>query len=143
MESRRRRNAEEQLHDKSSFKSTRRVLDLFYDWLMMTLHAHPNFSFSTFAHGSFSDGFSNPSVQSRLRELYKLNKDILVSMETSVKNLKIDRLKDAFIGTTEQARINRLISWLEWRGVFDLLVAVIAAALASLGDQIEPLKSLD
>lgn len=98
-----------------------------------------------FAHIGDEVGFSDSTVQNRLRELFRLNEDILSAFWQDFKEMKMEDplIKEQIdIGAAIDSPINAFVKLVGWRGLFDLFFAIIAAHLSSLFAHVEPLKPL-
>ncbi|WP_447968095.1 hypothetical protein [Nitrospira sp. M1] len=99
-----------------------------------------------FAHSSKNLDFNSLEVQNRIRELFKLNSDLLNAIFKDVQDVlrNIDDEQIRAICTNasqEHSSIENLLQLLGWRGVFDLLTALICVALKQLPNQVEQIKS--
>ncbi len=100
-----------------------------------------------FAHSSGNLDFGSQQVQSRIREVYKLNVAIL---DASFDSLR-DRFQDADEGdigavlnkaAAKYSSIERMLELLGWRGLFDLFMAMHCAALIRVQSQVEAIPEL-
>ena len=92
-----------------------------------------------FAHSTMENGFSTTPVQGRLRELFKLNEEIVNQMFSSVQKDQRESLSKRFNEGDPTKGAQEFIRVIGWRSTFELLVSVIASALKQLPMDIEPL----
>ena len=95
-----------------------------------------------FAHSASVGGFEAPSVRSRLRELFKLNRDILDSILESLTQSGEAEMAAIIDKAEGKEGLKGLVALLDWRGVFNLLTSLSAAALSDLPNEIVPLEPL-
>lgn len=96
-----------------------------------------------FAHKRIEDGFKNSSVKSRISEIFKLNKTILIDIWDFLKDTLIEKLnlnKERF---EDIKSVKPLVEVLNWRRTFNLLAAVTCVALIYTFEDIEPLSPLE
>ena len=94
-----------------------------------------------FAHSSLKESFESNRVKSRVRELFKLNKDLLDFIWAVAK--KRDHPKvNKFSGDIESRQsIDCLVAIASWRVIFEILVSVVALSLKLRNKEIDPLTS--
>lgn len=101
-----------------------------------------------FAHSSGNLDFNSPKVQGRIRELFKLNKDLIDALSESI-NDKLANIDDDQIRTTiieaskKHSSIEKLVELLGGRGLFDMITALICAALSQLPNQVKQIVALE
>ncbi len=98
-----------------------------------------------FAHSSGKLDFAAQQVQSHVRQLFKLNQEILDDMAGTVKDWS-QQSEEArrLIGPWRHAgsSIGNLVERLGWRLVFDMFAAMVAAALMILPSRVVPIRPL-
>lgn len=95
-----------------------------------------------FAHSASISAFEYPSVQSRLRELFQLNEDILDAILEDITESDAPELVYYHDRIQGKKGWEALVLILKFRGVFDLLVSAITAYLPDLKNEILPLVPL-
>ena len=96
-----------------------------------------------FAHSSMQLNFESQKVHSRIQELFKLNKSLLDTIWDIVKKDDNPEVKEIIGNYESQHGVDYLSKFLGWRSTFELLGAMIAAALNSFNEDIEPLTARD
>ena len=89
---------------------------------------------NNFAHAANINGFDQQSTQDRIRELVKINHDLL--------NLVVKLVKDSEPPkdiVPELDSVNDLVSLMGWRGIVQLTYASLAGSLADAVDQVDAL----
>jgi hypothetical protein len=94
-----------------------------------------------FAHRAHEIDFSDMHVQDRLRELFRINENILSAIWQDIQGTHPDIFKEAK-GLNADSSVDNWLSLIGPRGVFDFLFASISAFLTRLSAQIEPLHAL-
>jgi len=95
-----------------------------------------------FAHSAAVGGFEAQAVRSRLRELFKLNKDILEAIHGDIAQSGDSQLAQILDKAETKGAVEGLVALIGWRGVFNLLISASAAALNDLPSEILPLEPL-
>jgi DNA-binding MltR family transcriptional regulator len=96
-----------------------------------------------FSHSSFFQSFSNEPVQDRVRELFKLNKILLISLVASFNEDESSEMSNVFSSLKQTCDADKLVQIMGWRWTFEILAATTAAALHQLPHMVEPLDPLD
>ncbi len=93
-----------------------------------------------FAHSALHMSFETNSVQNRIRELFKLNKaffDVLLDMIRKENNPNVIEITN---GIESKQSIDQIIKIVGQRGMFQILISLIASSLKQRNKDIEPLK---
>jgi len=101
-----------------------------------------------FAHSSGTLDFSSHKVQSRIREIFKLNSAILDSVFESVQDklqsIENENIRATFAKATDKhSSIEKLLELLDWRSLFDMFTAMSCAVLIRLPTQVDPIPALE
>lgn len=94
-----------------------------------------------FAHSALQISFESNSVQSRIRELFRLNKGLFDILWEVVGKENKRSIKEITKNVTSEHSIDKLVKVAGWRGMFEILVSVVACALKERRKNIEQLKS--
>ncbi len=92
-----------------------------------------------FAHSSSQLNFESQQVHSRIQELFKLNKPLLDMIWEVVKKDENPEVAEIIGNYESKHGVDYLSKFLGWRSTFEILSSMIAAALNSLFEDIEPL----
>ena len=101
-----------------------------------------------FAHSSGNLDFGSQLVQSRIREVYKLNVVILEGWFESLRD-RLQYANEGGIGAAlnkaaaKHSSIEGMLELLGWRGLFDLFMAMHCAALIRVQSQVETIPELN
>ena len=90
-----------------------------------------------FAHTVTTESFSTPSVQSRLRELFTLQRQVVEAMWQFVPEFDNPNIARGVADVKPAKRLDALVSMVTWRGVFDFLVC---AAIARLSQELKVIQ---
>ncbi len=94
-----------------------------------------------FAHSSVIESFDSSKVKNRVRELFKLNQNMLDIIWAVAKEREHPEVKRLTKDLNPSHSIDNLVAIAGWRGMFEILVSLIAAALKIWRAEIEPLTS--
>lgn len=94
-----------------------------------------------FAHSSATETFESNRVRNRVRELFKLNEDILAILWGEVRKRNHPAVEKIAKEVESGGSIDNLVAIAGWRGMFEILVSSVAASLKILPKQISPLTS--
>jgi hypothetical protein len=94
-----------------------------------------------FAHSATTGSFESQSVVSRLRELFKLNKDIFEALHEDIRS-EPSEVSEILERAEGKDGVGKLTGLIGQRAVFDLLVSLTAAALTDLPNDISPLQQV-
>jgi len=95
-----------------------------------------------FAHSALQMSFDSSSVRDRIRELFKLNKELLDVLWDVAKKENNPYIAEITGGIDSKQGIDYLVEIAGWRSIFQILVSLISASLRQHYGDIEPLKSL-
>ncbi|MHB9072365.1 MAG: hypothetical protein ACYC6G_02450 [Desulfobaccales bacterium] len=98
-----------------------------------------------FAHIGDEIRFSDSTVQDRLREIFRINQNLLSAFWEDVQEMKMEAslIEDKIdISAAIGSPINAFVELIGWRGLFDYFFALIAASVSLVHfEAIEPLTS--
>lgn|SRR4030067_305509 len=94
-----------------------------------------------FAHSSLKESFNSSIVKGRVRELFKMNKDLLDVIWKIVKERGHPEVEEVTKDIKSKQSIDCLVAIGGWRGIFEILVSIVALSLKLRNKEIEPLKS--
>jgi len=101
-----------------------------------------------FAHSSENLTFNSSKVESRIRELFKLSKDLIDALSKLINDesasIDSDQIRTTFVeASKKRSSIEKLIELFGWRGLFDMITAIICAVLSQLPNKVEQIVALD
>jgi hypothetical protein len=92
-----------------------------------------------FAHLSAIETFESNKVQNRVREIFRLNKNMLDAIWLAVRERNDPRVEKLTKEVNSSHGVDNLVAVAGWRGMFEILVSIIAANLRKRCTEIEPL----
>jgi hypothetical protein len=93
-----------------------------------------------FAHSSTDITFEHEAVYSRIRELFKLNQNLLDVTWDVVKNKDHPQINQILRGFESKQGVDYLVKIMSWDGTFRFLSSMISSKLQALHKVVEPLK---
>ena len=94
-----------------------------------------------FAHSALQMSFETNSVKSRIRELFKLNKSFFDVLLDLIKKDENPNVIEITKGIESKHSIDHIIKIVGQRGMFQVLISLLAYSLKERNKDIEPLKS--
>jgi hypothetical protein len=95
-----------------------------------------------FAHSSTQETFESTRIKSKIRELFKLNEDILDIFWGVInrRDPEVEKIMKDVTHVKSKRNIDKLVATIGWRNIFDYLVSFLAACLKAGCEDIEPLQ---
>jgi hypothetical protein len=96
-----------------------------------------------FAHSVHNVDFNEPAVQRRLRELFRLNREIIVAMWEDLSDMpdeKSPQIRDAMEKVKTGSPMEDMFAFVGQRKVFDYLFGSIGWSLSRRCEHIEPIR---